>query len=112
MKNFFLLAITILLSSCVSAPVLEKTMESYRGLEEKVILQVFGQPNKTYVDEEGFRVLSFGERGVLKHPDCVANFLINSDNRVQRWNWNGRHCQEFTQKTDAFSESHLIPSPN
>lgn len=111
MQKVHLLVLPICLASCVSAPVLEETMDSYRGVEESQILKVFGQPNETYVDEKGLRVLSFGERGALKYPDCVANFVINEESLVQRWNWNGRHCQAFTDRNDAFAGVHSKPLP-
>lgn len=84
-------------------------MTSYQGSEEREIRRVFGEPDHEYVDDEGFRVLVFGQRGVFVHPDCVANFLINSDNRVARWTWSGRHCQAFVEQNEDFSEARHSP---
>ena len=104
MQKLALTFLICLLSACVSAPHLEETMDHYRGQSEQAVVDKFGQPIRTH-NEDGLKVLTYGERGLFKYPDCRASFFVNPQGSVERWNWSGRHCQKFTQETPGFSNS-------
>lgn len=84
------------LAGCVSAPLLESRLANYENASEADVIASFGPPARIFVDDEGFKVLVYGKRGLLQRPDCEATFLIK-DAQVKRWNWAGRRCQTFAE---------------
>jgi len=98
MRNLPLFALGLsCLAGCVTAPNLEASLGQFEGATQSAIVSRLGAPQTTSLDEDGLRVLTYGNRGLGEYPDCVANFLLNDESRVVRWNWNGRHCETFAR---------------
>ncbi|MEM8501397.1 MAG: hypothetical protein AAF542_25535 [Pseudomonadota bacterium] len=87
----------LLLSGCVSAPLLESQLGPFQGKAKNEVIQALGTPTSTRTDRNGLEVLVYGERGLFKRPDCVANFHIEGG-YVKRWSWSGRRCQTIAEE--------------
>ena len=88
---------TFFLIGCVSAPLLESQLSPFQGKTQDYVTDVLGSPTSKRTDKNGLDVLVYGERGLFKRPDCVANFHIE-EGHVKRWSWSGRRCETFAEQ--------------
>ena len=106
-----LVVVGLLMTGCTRTPELESHLDKYRGLHKHQIVEMFGEPVSITIDADGLKILSYGQSGVLKDPDCIANFYLNNDDRLQGLRSRGTNCKAFESLYGDFYQVQTASKP-
>lgn len=104
MKKIIIVLLALGGLSCATTSNFEKMLEKWKGKNADELASKLGPPKMTYTLADGTRVHEYRFRDSHDdkateyrpskgaHVGCVTRFLVNANNVITGWKWDGHDC--------------------